>query len=119
MAHFMRIKYENPKLKQSEIANQLGYSSTLQRYRNDKNMLSPYRRQTNNTNKRTKKTLNTNFDSNSYREHDVKRPQMTLKQLKQIQNQTKKQKNSKSRIHAGECPKNEHSLDEILDNNDL
>ena len=36
MADFMRMKYENPKLKQSEIANQLGYSSsTLQRYRND------------------------------------------------------------------------------------
>ena len=36
MAGFMRIKYEIPKMKQSEIANQLGKSSrTLQRYRND------------------------------------------------------------------------------------
>ena len=43
MADFMRIKYENPKPKQSEIANKLGYpSSALQRYRNDINMLSPY-----------------------------------------------------------------------------
>ena len=42
MADFMRGKYENPKLKQSEIANILSLSSsTLQRYRNDKNMLSP------------------------------------------------------------------------------
>ena len=42
MADFMRIKYEHPKLKQSEIANQLvESSSTLQRYRNDINMLSP------------------------------------------------------------------------------
>ena len=42
MADFMRIIYENPKIKQSEIANQLAYSSsTLQRYRNDINMLSP------------------------------------------------------------------------------
>ena len=42
MADFMQIKYQNPKMKQSEIANQLGYSSsTLQRYRNDINMLSP------------------------------------------------------------------------------
>ena len=40
MADFMKVKYENPKLKQSQIANQLA-SSTLQRYRNDINMLSP------------------------------------------------------------------------------
>ena len=32
VAHFMKLKYENPKLKQSEIANQLGMSySTVQR----------------------------------------------------------------------------------------
>ena len=32
MADFMRVKYENPKMKQSEIANQLGVSSsTIQR----------------------------------------------------------------------------------------
>ena len=41
--HFMRMKYRNPKLKQPQTANQLGYStSTLQRYGNDINMLSPY-----------------------------------------------------------------------------
>ena len=83
MNDFMCIKYQNPKMKQSEIANQLNSSSsTLQRYRNDKNMLSPYRIQTNNTNKRTKKTLNTNFDNNSHHELDVKRPQMTSNDLK-------------------------------------
>ena len=60
MADFMRIKYENPKIKQSEVANQLGRStSTLQRYRNDINILSPYRIQPNNTNKRIK-TANKN-----------------------------------------------------------
>ena len=64
MADFMRLKYENPKLKQCEIANQLAYSSTIQRDRNDINMLSPYTIQPNNTNKRTKKTSNTNFDNN-------------------------------------------------------
>ena len=43
MADFMRVKYENPKMKHSEIANQLGTSfSTVQRYRNDINTLSPY-----------------------------------------------------------------------------
>ena len=37
---FMCIKFENPKMKQSEKANQLSYStSTLQRYRNDIYML--------------------------------------------------------------------------------
>ena len=87
MNDFMNIKYQNPKLKQIEIANQLGYSSsTLQRYRNDINMFSPYRIQ---ANKRTEKASNTNFDNNSHTNHDVKRPQVTsndLKQLKQIQN---------------------------------
>ena len=44
MADFMRVKYENPKMKQSQIANQIGSStSTIQRYKNDKNMLSPYK----------------------------------------------------------------------------
>ena len=42
MAKFMQIKFANPKLKQSDIANHLGYSSsTLKRYRNDINMISP------------------------------------------------------------------------------
>ena len=53
MADFMKVKYENPRMKQSEIANQLGMSSsTVQRYRNDINMLSPYRINPNNTKKR-------------------------------------------------------------------
>ena len=56
MADFMRVKYENPRMKQSEIANQLGMSSsTVQRYRNDINMLSPYRINPNNTKKLQKR----------------------------------------------------------------
>ena len=83
MADFMRIKYENRKMRQSEIANQLGLSSsTLQRYRNEINMLSPYRISVNNTKKRSKKALNTNFDDASRHEADVKRSQMTLNDLK-------------------------------------
>ena len=56
MADFMRMKYENPKLKQSQVANQLGDSSSaLQRYRNEMNRLSAYRIQSINNKKRTKK----------------------------------------------------------------
>ena len=55
MTDFTRIKYENTKMKQSEIAKHVGYPfSTLQRYRNDINMLSPYRIESNDTNKRSK-----------------------------------------------------------------
>ena len=44
MNDFMKIKYQNPKLKQSEIASQLKMStSSIQRQRNDINMNSPYR----------------------------------------------------------------------------
>ena len=55
IADFVRMKDENLKLKHSERAIQLGYSSsTLPRCRNDINLVSPYRIQPNNTNRRTK-----------------------------------------------------------------
>ena len=42
MARFMQIKFVCPKLGQDQIAKELGCSSvTLQRYRQDKNLLSP------------------------------------------------------------------------------
>ena len=45
-----------PKLKEDQIAKDLGYSSsTLQRYRNDIKMQSPYK---SNYTKRTQKTFN-------------------------------------------------------------
>ena len=44
MAKFMEVKSINPKLKQSEIAQELRIlSSTIQRYRREINMLSTYR----------------------------------------------------------------------------
>ena len=56
MNDFMNIKYQNPKLKQSEIASQLDMSpSTIQKHRNDMNMISPYRINSNNTTKRPKR----------------------------------------------------------------
>ena len=86
LADFMRLKYENPKMKQSEIANQLNLSSsTIQRYRNDINMLSPYRIQSNHINKRIKKGKNTNSGNDSQPNHADKRPQMTSNDLKTTQ----------------------------------
>ena len=55
MADFMRLKYEKPRMKQFQIANQNLSTSTLQRYRNDINMLSPYKINPNKTNKRKKR----------------------------------------------------------------
>ena len=73
MADFMSLKYKNPRMKQSQIANQISLSTTtLQRYRNDIKMLSPYRINPNNTNKRTKKASNGIFDNNSHHESNVK-----------------------------------------------
>ena len=90
MADFLGVKYENLKLKQSEIANQLGLSSgTLQRYRNDINMHSPYRIHPNKTNKRRKTAKYTNFDNNSYHEQDLK---MTSKDLRTTSNEPVKNK---------------------------
>ena len=111
-------------MKQSEIENQLGYStSTLQRYRNDKNMLSPYRIQLNNTNKRAKKPSNTKSDNNSHREPDVKRLQMTSNDHKTTQTDIKSKKKNKNILRAGSIHENieinDQYLVEILDNNDM
>ena len=58
MNDFMNSKYQNPKLTQSEISSQLNMSSsTIKRYRNDINMISPYRINSNNVKKRSKKRL--------------------------------------------------------------
>ena len=85
-ADFKRVKHENPKMKQSELANQIGYStSTLQRYRIDINKLSPYRMSPDNTNNQRKKTSNTYSNNNLHRDPDLKRPQMTSNDLKRPQ----------------------------------
>ena len=120
MADFMRVKYENPKMKQSEIANQLGMSSsTLQRYRDDINMLSPYRISPNNTKKRSKKVKIIDFDNNSHNEADVKRLQMTSNNLKTTQ--TKSNKKNKNDLKCGSIQENieinEHYLDKVRKNN--
>ena len=110
MADFMEVKHENPKLKQSEIANQLGISSsTVQRYRNDINMLSPYRISPDNTKKRSKKAKIDDIG-------DLKRPQMTTNDLKTTSDEPVK--NKKNKIKSGSnIDINEHYLDKILKNN--
>ena len=89
MNDFMHIKYQNPGLKQSEIANDLSMSSsTLQRYRNDINMLSPYRINPINVKKRSKKAKIDDIG-------DLKRPQMTSNNLETTSDGPVKNKKNK------------------------
>ena len=113
MNDFKNIKYQNPKMTQSEISNQLGMSSsTLQRYRNDINMISPYRINPNNVKKRSKKAK---IDDNG----DLKRPNLTSIDLKTTSNDKKSK--SKNVLKAGSIQDNieinELYLDKILKNN--
>ena len=113
MNDFMNIKYQNPKMTQSEISSQLNMSpSTIQRYRNDINMISPYRNNPNNNKKRQKKTK---IDNNG----ELKRPQMTSNDVKTTLNETVK--NKKNKLKGGSVQENdeinEHYLDKILKNN--
>ena len=116
MNDFMNIKYQNPKMTQSDISSQLNMSpSTIQRYRNDINMIPPYRINQNNVKKRSKKAK---IDDNG----DLKRPQMTSNDPKTTSNDKKTE--SKKVLKAGSVQEdnieiNEHYLDKILKNNNL
>ena len=110
MIDFMNIKYQNPKMKQSEIANQLNMStSTIQRQRNDINLLSLYRINPNNVKKRPKKAK---IDDNG----DLKIPQMTSDDLKTTSkdNKTKTKNNLKGGSLQENIETNEHYLDKVL-----
>ena len=115
MNDFMNIKYQNPKMTQSEISSQLNMSSsTIQRYRNDINMLSPYRISPNNVKKRPKKAK---IDDNV----ELKRPQMTS--IDSEANPKEPVKNKKNKLKGGRFTLqenveiNEHYLDKTLKNN--
>ena len=115
MNDFMNIKYQNPKMTQSEKSSQLNMSSsTIKRFRNDINMLSPYRISANNGKKRTKKVK---IDDNG----DLKRPQMTSNDSKTTLNETVE--NKKNKLKGGAIQENieinEHYLDKILKNNKI
>ena len=114
MNDFMNIKYHNPKISQSEISSQLNMSpSTIKRYRNDINMISPYRINPKNVKKQQKKVK---IENNG----DLKRPQMTSNDLKITSNDKKTR--SKSVLKGGSVQENnieinEHHLDKIIKNN--
>ena len=77
MARFMEVISVNPRVKEDQTAKDLGWSSsTLQRYRQDINMLSTHRLSSN-TDKRKRKISN--------QEHDLERPQITSNDLKKPQ----------------------------------
>ena len=76
-------------MKQKEIAKEFGYSiSTLQRYRYDKKMPSPYK---SNNPKRTPKTSN-----------DLKRPQMTSKDVNENDTPVSKKIKTKNSLRGGD-----------------
>ena len=114
MNDFMNIKYQNPKMTQSEISSQLNMSSsTIKRYRNDINMLSPNRISANNVKKRSKKVKIDDIG-------DLKRPQMTS--IDSEMNSKEVVKNKKNKLKGGGFVQendeiNEHYLDKILKNN--
>ena len=111
MNDFMNIKYLNPKLKQSEIASHINMSpSTIQRHRNDINMLSPYKINPNNVKKRPEKAK---IPDNG----DLKRPQMTSNDLKTTSNDNNKKTKTKNNLKGGSIELNEHYLDKIFKNN--
>ena len=111
MAKFMEIKSINPKLKQSEIPKELEIStSTIQRYRREINMLSPYRISPNTIYTRKQKTPNTNLDDVKMTSNDLK---MTSNDLKTTSNESVKP--TKNRLKVGSNIEiNEHYLDEIF-----
>ena len=114
MNDFMNVKYQNPKMTQSEISSQLNISpSTIQRYRNDINMISRYRNNPKNVKKQQKKVKIDDIG-------DLKRPNLTSNDLKTTSNDKKSK--SKNVLQAGSVQEEniefiEHYLDKILKNN--
>ena len=113
MNDFMKIKYQNPKMTQPQISSQLNVSpSTIQRYRNDINMLSPYRINPNNVKKQQKKAK---IDNNG----DLKRPYLTSKDLKTTSNDKKTKSTNvlkAASVQEDNIEINEHYLDKIIKN---
>ena len=117
IARFMENKSINPKVGRDQRTKELGCPcSTLQRYRQDINMLSAYRIPPNSKNRKQKI---------SYRKQDTERPQMTSNDLKRHQLTSKKFspetfKPKKNKLKGGaNIEINDNHSDEILHNNNL
>ena len=69
MSKYMEVKYNEPRLTQKQISNQLGYSySTYKRYRDDISMDNPYKRNKN----RKKNTSKTQYQTHTTNESTTK-----------------------------------------------
>ena len=91
MAKFKETKSINPKLNQSDFAEELAISiSTLQRYRKERNMFSPYRipPSSSKTNTRKQKTSN-------HTEHDLKATSNDFRMTSNDLKMTSKKENGK------------------------
>ena len=117
VARLTEIKSLSPRLKRDQITKELGCSNgTLQRYRNNINLLSPYTIPSN-SQKRRQKIANTNLDDKSNSEHDPKTtsndPKITSKPI------TKK----RSKLKGGSMQEtdeiNDENLHVFLHNNNL
>ena len=86
-------------------------------------MLSPYRIQPNNANKRTKSVSKANLDNNSHRGPDAKRPRLTSFDFKTTSKESfievKPIKNKNKLIGGANIEINDEYLDEILHNNKI
>ena len=79
-------------------------------------MVSPYRIQPNNINKRVKMASNTNFDNNSHTYSDRERPPMTSNYLKRPQSSSNGKKvKTKNFLKGGFVHENNEINDQYLD----
>ena len=75
LARALEVISIKPKMKQNEITKVSGFSSsTLELYRTDLKMQSPYK---SNNPKKSPKTSNSPSANSSQNEHDLKKPQIT------------------------------------------
>ena len=87
---FMEAKYDNPKITQKEICNQLGFSDrVIRRYRDDIKMDSPYR-SSNKKKKKLKQTpININNDNTKSVSEEDNRNKRINKRIKNTLNNMK------------------------------